>query len=480
MLFKKSPSILLGLTMATMLAACSVGPDYVRPTVVADLPASFKENWKPAEPQDQTIPTDWWLLFNDANLNALMTQVATSNQTLAQAQANYRAASALVDNARAAYLPSLSANVSRTRSSAQQFGISNVNTGSVNAINSASINASWEIDIWGAVRRAVEVQENTALASYANLQAIRLSMQSQLAQSYFQLRTLDAQKELLERSVAEYQRSLKLTQNQYKSGVVATDSVLLAQTQLKSTQAQALDAGILRAQYEHAIATLIGKPASTFSIAVIPVGQDAYLPQLPDVPAALPSSLLERRPDVAAAERTVAAANAQIGVTKAAFFPSLTINGSGGYQSSSLARWISLPNRVWSVGPALAETLFDGGARIALNNQAIAAYDASVAGYRQTVLGAFQNVEDNLAALRILKEEAVVQNAAAVAARKALDVTMNQYKAGTVNYLNVVTAQTTALTNQRAELTITNSRLIATVQLIAALGGGWHGLDTNQ
>lgn len=480
MLFKKSPSILLGLTMATMLAACSVGPDYVRPTVVADLPASFKENWKPAEPQDQTIPTDWWLLFNDANLNALMTQVATSNQTLAQAQANYRAASALVDNARAAYLPSLSANVSRTRSSAQQFGISNVNTGSVNAINSASINASWEIDIWGAVRRAVEVQENTALASYANLQAIRLSMQSQLAQSYFQLRTLDAQKELLERSVAEYQRSLKLTQNQYKSGVVATDSVLLAQTQLKSTQAQALDAGILRAQYEHAIATLIGKPASTFSIAVIPVGQDAYLPQLPDVPAALPSSLLERRPDVAAAERTVAAANAQIGVTKAAFFPSLTINGSGGYQSSSLAKWISLPNRVWSVGPALAETLFDGGARIALNNQAIAAYDASVAGYRQTVLGAFQNVEDNLAALRILKEEAVVQNAAAVAARKALDVTMNQYKAGTVNYLNVVTAQTTALTNQRAELTITNSRLIATVQLIAALGGGWHGLDTNQ
>ncbi len=480
MLFKKSPSILLGLTMATMLAACSVGPDYVRPTVVADLPASFKENWKPAEPQDQSIPSDWWLLFNDANLNALMTQVATSNQTLAQAQANYRAASALVDNARAAYLPSLSANVSRTRSSAQQFGINNANSGAVNALNSASINASWEIDIWGAVRRAVEVQENTALASYANLQAIRLSMQSQLAQSYFQLRTLDAQKELLERSVAEYQRSLKLTQNQYKSGVVATDSVLLAETQLKSTQAQALDAGILRAQYEHAIATLIGKPASTFSIAVIPVGQDAYLPQLPDVPVALPSSLLEHRPDVAAAERSVASANAQIGVTKAAFFPSLTINGSGGYQSSSLARWISLPNRVWSVGPALAETLFDGGARIALNNQAIAAYDASVAGYRQTVLGAFQNVEDNLAALRILKEEAVVQNAAAVAARKALDVTMNQYKAGTVNYLNVVTAQTTALTNQRAELTITNSRLIATVQLIAALGGGWHGLDINQ
>jgi len=461
MFFKRSPSILLSLTLATTLGACSVGPDYVRPTVVADLPASFKENWKPAEPQDQSMPSDWWLPFNDASLNALMTQVASANQTLAQAQANYRAASALVDNARAAYLPSLSADVSRTRSRSFQTG--------TNTVNSAGLSASWEIDIWGGVRRAVEVQENTALASYANMQAIRLSMQSQLAQSYFQLRTLDAQKELLERSVEEYQRSLKLTQNQYKSGIVATDSVLLA-------EAQALDAGILRAQYEHAIATLIGKPASTFSIAVIPVGQNAYLPQLPDVPVGLPSSLLERRPDVAAAERSVAAANAQIGVTKAAFFPSLTINGSGGYQSSSLANWISLPNRVWSVGPALAENLFDGGAKIALNNQAIAAYDASVAGYRQTVLGAFQNVEDNLAALRILKEEAVVQNAAANAARKALDVTMNQYKAGTVNYLNVVTAQTTSLTNQRAELTITNARLVATVQLIAALGGGWDGL----
>jgi len=468
MFFKRSPSILLSLTLATTLGACSVGPDYVRPTVVADLPASFKENWKPAEPQDQSMPSDWWLPFNDASLNALMTQVASANQTLAQAQANYRAASALVDNARAAYLPSLSADVSRTRSRSFQTG--------TNTVNSAGLSASWEIDIWGGVRRAVEVQENTALASYANMQAIRLSMQSQLAQSYFQLRTLDAQKELLERSVEEYQRSLKLTQNQYKSGIVATDSVLLAETQLKSTEAQALDAGILRAQYEHAIATLIGKPASTFSIAVIPVGQNAYLPQLPDVPVGLPSSLLERRPDVAAAERSVAAANAQIGVTKAAFFPSLTINGSGGYQSSSLANWISLPNRVWSVGPALAENLFDGGAKIALNNQAIAAYDASVAGYRQTVLGAFQNVEDNLAALRILKEEAVVQNAAANAARKALDVTMNQYKAGTVNYLNVVTAQTTSLTNQRAELTITNARLVATVQLIAALGGGWDGL----
>ena len=469
MYFRKLSSSISGLALLLTLGACSVGPDFVRPTPSAELPAGFKENWKPAEPQDQAIPVKWWTLFNDDNLNALIEQVATNNLTLAQAEANYRAASALVDNARAAYLPGVSADVSRTRSRSTQSG--------VNTVNSATISASWEIDIWGGVRRAVEVQENTALASYATAQAIRLSMQSQLAQNYFQLRVLDAQKELLDRTVNEYQRSLTLTRNQFRSGVVATDSVLLAETQLKSTQAQALDVGILRAQYEHAIATLTGRPASSFSIAAIPIGEMAYMPQLPEVPVALPSSLLERRPDVAAAERAVAAANAQVGVTKAAFFPQLTLAGTGGYQSNSLAKWISLPNRVWSVGPALAQTLFDGGARNALNNQAIAAYDASVAGYRLAILSAFQNVEDNLSALRILQEEAVVQNAASVAARKALEVTMNQYKAGTVSYLNVVTAQTTALNNQRTELTITNSRLIATVQLIAALGGGWGGLD---
>lgn len=454
------------------LSGCAVGPDYVRPSAIAaaDMPAGFKESWKSAEPQDQAIPTQWWTLFNDPNLNALTEQVATSNQTLAQAQANYRAASALLDNARAAYFPTVTGAVSHNRGRSIDSGI-------VTA-NSASVSASWEVDLWGAVRRAVEVQQNAALSSYANVQAIRLSMQSQLAQSYFQLRVLDAQKQLLERTAEEYRRSLRLTQNQYQSGVVATDSVLQAETQLKSTEAQALDAGVLRAQYEHAIATLTGKPASTFAIPVIPAGATAWLPEMPDIPLAVPSSLLERRPDVAAAERSVASANAQIGVTKAAFFPALTLGASGGYQSSSLANWISMPNRIWSVGPALAATLFDGGARNALNNQAIAAYDASVASYRLTVLTAFQNVEDNLAALRILKEEAVVQHAATVAARKALDITMNQYKAGTVNYLNVVTAQTTALSSERSELTITNSRLVAAVQLIAALGGGWHGMET--
>ena len=456
------------------LGGCAVGPDYVRPTTIADadMPQNFKENWTTAQPADQAIPVKWWTLFNDSNLNALIEQVATSNLSLAQAEANYRSALALVDNAKAAYFPDVTASVSNTRGRSLQSGVSN--------LNSVGVTATWEPDLWGGVRRAVEVQDNTALASYANVQSIRLSMQTQLAQTYFQLRVLDAQKELLDRTVEEYKRSLKLTQNQYKSGIVATDSVLLAETQLKSTEAQAIDVGVLRAQYEHAIATLIGKPASSFSIAVIPVGKDEYIPDMPDVPVALPSTLLERRPDVAAAERSVAAANAQIGVTKAAFFPNLTLGANGGYQSSTLANWLTVPNRIWSVGPSLAATLFDGGAHSAQHTQAIAAYDASVASYRLTVLTAFQNVEDNLASLRILKEEAVVQKSATVSARKALDVTMNQYKAGTVNYLNVVTAQTTALTNERSDLTITNSRLIAAVQLIAALGGGWNGLEQDK
>jgi len=481
MMFNKIKSINLTIIFSVTLSACAVGPDYVRPTPIADskLPTAFKENWKSAQPQDQAIPTTWWMIFNDDNLNTLIEQVATSNLTLAQAEANYRAANALVDNAKAAHFPSLTGNLSQTRGS----GSNNVSSSASRPSSTEyaiGATASWELDLWGKIRRTVEAQENTALSSFANVQATRLSMQSQLAQNYFQLRVLDAQKELLERTVDEYKRSLTLTQHQYKAGVVATDSVLLAETQLRSAETQALDVGIQRAQFEHAIATLIGKPPSAFSIPVIPIGDQAYMPEMPEIPVALPSTLLERRPDVAAAERSVAAANAQIGVTKAAYFPDLTLSASGGFQSSTFANWLTLPNRVWSVGPALAVTLFDAGAKRALNVQAIAAYDASVANYRQTVLTSFQNVEDNLVALRILKDEARVQNLAVVSARKALDITMNQYKAGTVNYLNVVTAQTAALSNERTELGITNSRLIAAVKLIAALGGGWDELSSTE
>lgn len=475
----KSTILTTLIALASLLSACAVGPDYVRPTVIAenDMNNSFKEDWTTAQPQDKEIPTKWWTIFNDDNLNALIEQIATSNLTLAQAEANYRQATALADNAKAGYYPHLTGNLDRIRSSSVGNSISNNTASSITTKYSAGITASWEMDLWGGIRRAVEVQQNQALSSFANVQSVLLSMQSQLAQNYFQLRVLDVQQELLDRTVQEYRHSLTLTQHQYKSGVVATDSVLLAKTQLKSTEAQALDVGIRRAQLEHAIAVLTGKSPTVFSIPVIPIGTTAYMPNLPDVPVGLPSTLLERRPDVAASERSVAAANAQIGVTKAAYFPTLTLNALSGYQSSTLSHWLTLPNRIWSVGPALAASLFDGGARKAHNAQAIAAYDATVANYRQTVLTSFQNVEDNLVSLRILKDEAIAQNAATMSARKALNVAMNQYKAGTVNYLNVVTAQTMALSNERAALAIKNARLIATVQLITALGGGWIGLE---
>ncbi|MCD6027102.1 MAG: outer membrane protein [Solimicrobium sp.] len=458
-------------TIAALLSACTIGPDYVRPTAIADadLPTSFKENWKTAQPLDQHIPSKWWTIFNDDNLSQLIEQVANSNLTLAQAEANYRQAYALADSATTAYYPSLKGSVAITRSHTP----TNHSTGT----NSFGITANWEPDLWGKIRRTVEMEKNTALASFAHAQATLLSMQSQLAQNYFQLRVLDAQKELLGRTVEDFRRSLTLTQHQYKAGLVASDNVLLAETQLRSTEAQALDVGIQRAQLEHAIALLIGKPPGSFSIPAIPISNKTYMPNIPQIPVALPSTLLERRPDIAAAERTVAAANAQVGLAKAAYFPDLTLSASGSYQSGTFAHWLTLPNRIWAVGPALAATLFDAGAKRMLTTKAVAAYDASVASYRQTVLTAFQNVEDNLVALRILHDEAEMQNLAVLAARKGLDVTLNRYQAGAVNYLNVVTAQTAVLSNERTSLSITNMRLIATVKLIAALGGGWEGED---
>jgi NodT family efflux transporter outer membrane factor (OMF) lipoprotein len=318
------------------------------------------------------------------------------------------------------------------------------------------------------VRRTVESNEASAQASAADLDALRLSTQAELAQNYFQLRALDAQKQMFDDTIAAYQRSLTLTQNQYTAGIVAKVDVIQAQTQLKTTQAQALDIGVQRAQLEHAIALLLGKPASEYSLAPAPL---ATMP--PMMPAGMPSALLERRPDIAAAERRMAAANAQIGVAEAAYYPSLTLSASGGYRSSSFADWLTVPSRFWSVGPALAQTLFDGGLRRAQTAQAIAAYDANVAGYRQIVLTGFKEVEDNLMALRILEEEAAIQDEAVQNARQSVALTTNQYKAGIVSYLNVVTVQATALANERAAVDILNRRLAASVLLVKALGGGW-------
>jgi NodT family efflux transporter outer membrane factor (OMF) lipoprotein len=451
--------------LSMLLGACAVGPDYVRPTV--EVPTAFKEStgWKTAEPRDQEIRGKWWEAYNDALLNSLEEQVSISNQNLAQAEARYRQASALVQSARANYYPNVTGNVSAGRGNRGNSAIT-----STSDTHSLSVSANWEIDLWGRVRRTVEANQASAQASAADLEATRLSTQAQLAQSYFQLRTVDTQQELFERTVADYQKSLQLTQNQYAAGIVPTANVVLAQTQLKATQAQLVDLGVQRAQLEHAIALLVGKPASTFSIP-----HAALAATVPALPVGLPSGLLERRPDIAAAERRIVAANAQIGVAKTAYFPDLTLGATGGFQSSSLANWLTLPNRFWSVGPALAATLFDGGARRAQTDQAIAAYDASVAAYRQTVLTGFQEVEDNLAALRLLEQEAQLQDEALQAARKSVELTTNQYRAGVVSYLNVISAQTTALSNERAALDIQSRRLSASVLLIKALGGGWDG-----
>ena len=456
----------------TLLCACSAGPKYVRPAV--ETAPVFKEqgNWKPAEPRDLERRGSWWMIFKDPLLDGLQEQVSISNQNLAKAEAQFRQALGLLDAARAGYSPTLTGGISTTRSRSSSTTIAQpsavaVSRGVVTNHN-LPFQAGWEADVWGRIGRTVEANEASAQASAGDLEAARLSAQAALAQNYFQLRTLDAQQQLLEQTVVAYESSLKLVQNQYAAGIVAKAEVVQAQAQLKSTQAQAIDIGVQRAQLEHAIALLVGKPASSFSIARAPL-----IAQAPVVPAGLPSELLERRPDVAAAERRMAQANAQIGVAKSAYFPSLTLSSGAGYQSATMADWLIAPSRFWSFGTAVAQTLFDGGLRKAQTAQAIAAYDANVAAYRQTVLTGFQEVEDSLAALRILEREAEVQAEAVTLAEQSLALALNQYKAGITSYLNVVAAQTTALANQRAAVDLFGRRVSASVQLIKALGGGW-------
>lgn len=468
----KLKPLLAALAASIALAACAVGPDYVRPQM-DEAPAVFKEgqDWKPAQPRDLAAGGKWWEMFGDAQLNALVDQVEISNQNLALAEANFRGAMALVQSSRSALSPTLDASASASRGRSGSGSSSSSSSSSSSGVRNSysfGLTASWEADIWGRVRRDIEASTDSAQASAADLAAARLSAQASLAQSYLQLRVLDAQQQLLDDTVQAYQRSYQLTQNQYAAGMAAKSDVIQAQSQLKSAQASALDNGVTRAQVEHAIALLVGKTPSTFALPKAPLAAAA-----PPVPQGVPSMLLERRPDVAAAERRVAAANAKIGVAKAAYFPSLTLSASGGYQSSSFADWFTLPGRVWSLGPQLAQNIFDGGARRAATAQAIATYDGTVAQYKQAVLTAFQEVEDNLAALRILEQEASVQNEALLAARQAVTLVTNQYKAGTVSYVNVITAQATAFSAERTSLDIVNRRMTASVLLAKALGGGW-------
>jgi NodT family efflux transporter outer membrane factor (OMF) lipoprotein len=460
------------LAIVVMLTGCAVGPDYNRPD--AEVAPAYKEagEWKPAQPRDDLDRGKWWQVFGDPRLNALVEQVEISNQNVLAAEARFRRARALVAGSRAAFFPTLDADVSVTRSRSPAGAIGGTTAGRVITNRSASLSAGWEADLWGRLRRAVESSEASAQAGAADLAAARLSAQGELASNYFQLRALDAQKQLLEDNVAAFRRSLDLTKNRYDAGVAAKVDVVQAETQLKSTLAQAIDTGVQRAQLEHAIAILVGTPPASFSIAPATLAS-----AMPQIPPALPSELLERRPDIAAAERRVAVANAEIGVAKAAYFPSFTLAATGGFRSAEASQWFTAPSRFWSIGPAIAQSIFDAGLRRAQTEQAIADYDATVAEYRQAVLSGFQEVEDNLAALRILGEEAKVQDEAVRAARESVTLTTNQYKAGTVSYINVVTVQTTQLNNERAAAGILGRRLVASVGLVKALGGGWSASE---
>jgi NodT family efflux transporter outer membrane factor (OMF) lipoprotein len=451
-----------------LLTGCAVGPDYKRPDV--EVPVAYKQygEWKPAQPADLKPRGDWWVMFGDRELDALMKKVDVSNQNIAAAEAQVRVSMALADQARASWWPTVGVSAQVTRSK------SAVNTGSgvspgERTIYSVPLQASWEPDLWGRIRRQVESGDAGTAASVSDLVNARLSAQATLAQNYFALRALDLQKALLDQTADAYSKTLELTRNRYNAGVVSRLDVVQAETQYNSARAQALDSTVQRAQLENAIAVLTGTPAPNFSI-----GPGSIAASPPPVPATgVPADLLERRPDVATAERRVEQANAQIGVAKAAWFPIATLSASYGFQSAQSALLFSAPSNFWSLGAALALTIFDGGRRRAVSDEALATYDLTVANYRGIVLQAFAEVEDNLAALRILEAEAAVQADTVRAAQQSLDITQNQYKAGIATILQVVVAQAALLNAQNTAISIRNRRMAATVLLVKALGGGW-------
>jgi NodT family efflux transporter outer membrane factor (OMF) lipoprotein len=476
------------IALPLLFTACSVGPDYVTPTAPVPV-ANYKElgDWKEAQPRDDMIRGKWWEIYHDPQLNALEDQVNISNQNVLQAEAQFREAAAAVKVARAAFFPTVTANPSYTLSQASQSLTSGGNFGSSGSGGSGGsgggrqhvgaqdvslydlpVEASYMVDVWGSVRRSVEANSATAQASFANLENARLSFQATLAQDYFSLHGLDAQEELLGTTVASYEKFLQLTTNQYNSGIVSQADVAAAKTQLDTTKAQLINVGVQRAVFEHAIATLTGKPASDFSLKKVSLNGTP-----PAIPVGMPSTLLERRPDVAQAERQVASANASIGVAVAGYYPQLTLSASTGLEAIEFSQLFSGPSFLWSVGPAIAQTIFDAGKTHGQVQEAQANYDATVANYRQVVLTAFQQVEDDLSGLRILKDEATAQDLAVASARQSLDISLNEYKAGTVDYLTVITAQATALNDELTAVTIRTSRMTDSVLLVEALGGGW-------
>ncbi|KAG8152802.1 efflux transporter outer membrane subunit [Burkholderia catarinensis] len=463
--------VALGVTAA--LAACSTLPPYSPPTVAvpahyAGAPAA-QPGWNVAAPADAASRGAWWTVFNDAGLNALEARVDVSNQTVKKAVADLQQARATVDYQHAGFLPTITAGVAQSRSRISQNKLGSSLAGKTTPDHQVGVAASWEPDVFGRVRDAVAGAQANADASAADLQAVKLAVTAELATDYFALRSLDTQKQLLDDTVHAYAEALKLLQQQLAAGAIDASAVAQAETQLESTRTQDTDIDASRAQRQHAIATLVGESASTFAL---PPRVQAF--DVPAIPAGVPSQLLERRPDIAAAERRVAAANAQIGEAHAAFFPDLVLSASAGLESGFFTPWLSAPSLFWSLGPQLVGTLFDGGRRSATLRGAHAQYDGEVADYRQTVLVAFQQVEDQLSALDALASEATSQQRATDAADLSLRLTTNRFKAGAVSYLDVVTAQTIALTNRRQADQIAARRMEAEVGLLKALGGGWH------
>ena len=456
------PLVAMVIAIALLATGCMTPPaPYQKPTM--EVPAAFQESalWKTALPDAASVPDDWWLLFNDAVLNDLQKQVLLGNENLKSAAAQVEIARAALGSSRAGLVPTVGASAGASRSAIP-------GSSAINPSYSAAASASWEIDLWGRVSGNVSAAEARLQASSNDLAAARLSVQALLTQTYFSLRAAELQDVLLQRSIEAYQRSLVLTQNRYAAGIVSAADVTQAQVQLKSTQAQRVQTNSSRSQLEHALATLLGKPSAMFALP-----RAASLPDVPSIPVQLPASLIERRPDIAAAERRVAVANAQIGVAQSAFFPAVTLSANAGFRGSDLVNLLSAPNLFWSLGPALATTLFDGGARKSAEESARASLDVATATYRQTVLTALQEVEDNMGLATSLEEEALLQADAMAAAQRSLEIANNQYQAGTVSYLNVVTAQATALGSERTLLDVRNRRLAATAQLLKNLAGRW-------
>jgi NodT family efflux transporter outer membrane factor (OMF) lipoprotein len=475
--------LLASLASACVLAAgCKVGPEYTKPNV--PLAPEFKEpgpdafesteGWKAAQPSDQQLKGAWWEVFNDPQLNALEAEVDTANQTLKQADANFQASRAQIRFYRAAQAPTIGTapSIASVRYSANRpyFNTNLANNGSGDF--QLPLDLNYEIDLWGRIRRSVSAARETAQASAADLETARLTLHAELAMDYFGLRAADAQKKLLDDTVVAYQRAVQLTNDRYTGGAAPLSDLTQAQTQLQTALVQSTDVTIQRAEYEHAIAVLNGKAPAALSIPPTPVTIQA--PALPNIPGALPSQLLERRPDIASQERRMAAANEQIGIAQAAFYPTLSLSAAAGFEGTSLLNWFNWPSRVWAVGPTLSQTLFDHGRRRASSDITIAEYDANVASYRQTTLTAFEQVEDSLVSLRQLETEATQQHDATASAEQSLSLFNTRYEGGVDTYLQVITSQTAALQNERNDIEIMRRRLDASVLLIKALGGGWN------